>query len=359
MRGIIGLLILCLCFVANGARATEADIYCQTGTNGTTGYAIFLPASATNPCPVTSSGGGGGGTSSAYGSAFPTDGTALGLTDGAIMRALTGINYTGTSYAAAVDLVTAIPAGTAVIGKFGIDQTTPGTTNGVVINNSSAISVTDTGDYAQGSTTSGQVGPLVQGSVTSAVPTYTTAQTSPLNLTTSGALRVVMQNGASAANPLVMNTAASGTGTAGLGAVGIYLSTAPAMTTGQVIGLQLDASGNLMVSGRPITPVVSAAGENAHVLKASAGNLFSVYATNLTATSGFLVVLNSTTAPADGAITPLACAPLPASGVASLSYNPGPPAAYSTGITAVVTSATTCFTKTTGTITAFISGSVQ
>lgn len=108
-----------------------------------------------------------------------------------------------------------------------------------------------------------------------------------------------------------------------------------------------------------ITPTVSTAGEASHVLKASAGNAYSVYATNLTATAGFLVVLNATSAPVDGAITPLACAPLSANGVASLNYAPGPPGVYSTGITAVVTSASTCFTKTTGVITAFISGSVQ
>lgn len=108
-----------------------------------------------------------------------------------------------------------------------------------------------------------------------------------------------------------------------------------------------------------ITPVVSTAGESSHVLKASAGNAYSIYATNLTATAGFLVLLNATSAPADGAITPLACAPLSANGVASLNYAPGPPGVFSTGITAVVTSANTCFTKTTGVITAFISGSVQ
>jgi hypothetical protein len=109
-------------------------------------------------------------------------------------------------------------------------------------------------------------------------------------------------------------------------------------------------------SAAGITSVVSAAAENNHVLKASAGNLYSVYATNLTSTAGFLVVLNSTTSPADGAITPLACVPLPASSYAQIDYSPGPPQVFSTGITAVVSSATTCFTKTTGTITAFING---
>jgi len=109
-------------------------------------------------------------------------------------------------------------------------------------------------------------------------------------------------------------------------------------------------------SAAGITSVVSSAAENNHVLKASAGNLYSVYATNLTSTAGFLLVLNSTTSPADGAVTPLACVPLPASSYAQIDYSPGPPQVFSTGITAVVSSATTCFTKTTGTITAFING---
>jgi hypothetical protein len=46
-----------------------------------------------------------------------------------------------------------------------------------------------TQNYAQASTTSGQIGPLVQGAVTTNDPTYTTAQTSPLSLTTAGHLR--------------------------------------------------------------------------------------------------------------------------------------------------------------------------
>lgn len=107
-----------------------------------------------------------------------------------------------------------------------------------------------------------------------------------------------------------------------------------------------------------ITSVVSASGEATHVLKASAGNLYSAYATNLTATAGFLLILNATSAPADGAVTPVECVPLPANGSASISYAGGPPAQFATGITAVVTSAVTCFTKTTGVITSFIKGSI-
>lgn len=96
-----------------------------------------------------------------------------------------------------VGLSTPLPAGTAVIGtvtlgagslvlgKVGIDQTTPGTTNGVFITGGNS-----SGAVAQASTTSGQSGPLVQGAVTTAAPTYTTAQTNPLSLTTAGGLRM-------------------------------------------------------------------------------------------------------------------------------------------------------------------------
>ena len=105
--------------------------------------------------------------------------------------------------------------------------------------------------------------------------------------------------------------------------------------------------------------VTSAAAENNHVLKATPGTIYSVYATNLTATAGFLVVLDAVSAPSDGAIVPLDCVPLPASGAASISWQTDPLKTYSTGITVVLTSASTCFTKTTGTITGFISGEVQ
>lgn len=42
---------------------------------------------------------------------------------------------------------------------------------------------------AQGSSTASQTGPLIQGAVTTAAPSYTTAQTSPISLTTAGAVR--------------------------------------------------------------------------------------------------------------------------------------------------------------------------
>jgi hypothetical protein len=105
-----------------------------------------------------------------------------------------------------------------------------------------------------------------------------------------------------------------------------------------------------------ITPVVSAAAESSHVLKASAGNLYSVYVTT-GATAGYLMVFNATSAPADGAVTPIECAAVPASSTTSVSYLPGPMGVFSTGITAVF-STTGCFTKT-ASATAFFHGLIK
>lgn len=64
-----------------------------------------------------------------------------------------------------------------------------GTTNGIALD----ASVTGL-QVSQASTTSGQKGPLVQGAVTTAAPSYTTAQTDPLSLDTSGNLRTSVNN---------------------------------------------------------------------------------------------------------------------------------------------------------------------
>ena len=60
------------------------------------------------------------------------------------------------------------------------------------------------------STTSGQLGPLVMGAVTTAAPTYTTALTNPLSLTTTGALRI---DGSGVTQPISGSITVSGTTT--------------------------------------------------------------------------------------------------------------------------------------------------
>jgi hypothetical protein len=106
-----------------------------------------------------------------------------------------------------------------------------------------------------------------------------------------------------------------------------------------------------------IAPVVSASLEASHVIDAAPGNLYSISATNLTGgVSGNLLVFDATSAPGDGAVTPKVCVPFDSLGKAQASFLPGPPLVFATGITAVASSAVSCFTKTTGVITAFFLG---
>lgn len=92
-----------------------------------------------------------------------------------------------------------------------------------------------------------------------------------------------------------------------------------------------------------ITPIVSSAAEGSRVFKGSAGNLYSVNVT-AGATSGYLMMFNATSAPADGAVTPLLCRAVAANSSVEVDHSIVPDI-YSTGITAVFSS-TGCFTKT-------------
>ena len=109
-------------------------------------------------------------------------------------------------------------------------------------------------------------------------------------------------------------------------------------------------------SAFPATPVISTATESGHVLKASKGCLLAVYATT-GASAGYLMVFNSTTVPADGAVTPVNCVYIPATTTIAMNWAPQPPEWYSTGIS-VAFSTTGCFTKT-ASATAFFHGLVQ
>lgn len=94
------------------------------------------------------------------------------------------------------------------------------------------------------------------------------------------------------------------------------------------------------------TPVVSASAEGSHVLKASSGCLLAAYVYNSGA-AAFLMIFNSATVPADGAVTPIQCIPVAAASYQYINFAPQPPEWYSTGISAAI-STTGCFTKTVG-----------
>lgn len=123
-------------------------------------------------------------------------------------------------------------------------------------------------------------------------------------------------------------------------------------------GLGVAATGLIpsSVSTSGITPVVTAAVASNLVLKASAGNLYSVTITT-GATAGLLMLFNATSAPADGAVTPVLCNEIAANSTVTVPYNPIP-MAFATGMTVVFSSGTNCFNKT-ASATAFISGQVE
>lgn len=108
-----------------------------------------------------------------------------------------------------------------------------------------------------------------------------------------------------------------------------------------------------------IPAVVSSAVTSQVLIKSSAGALYSAVATNQSASAGFFVLIDAAAIPNDGAITPKDCRALPANSTAIINYNPGPPDQYSSGVVGVITSAVTCFTKTSGAVSGFIKGSAQ
>ncbi len=111
-----------------------------------------------------------------------------------------------------------------------------------------------------------------------------------------------------------------------------------------------------------ITPIVGGSAISSLVLKNTPGNLYSAYAVCTSAC--WLMVFNATSAPSNGATTAgnaasdlVECVPIGAGSIGGVNYGLGPPAVYSTGITAVISS-TACSTLTLSTV-GFIHGTVQ
>lgn len=93
----------------------------------------------------------------------------------------------------------------------------------------------------------------------------------------------------------------------------------------------------------------STATESGHAaICATACNLYSLTATNLSTTTVLmLMIFNSTTVPGDGAVTPDQCLPVsPGPGATGVSSAGGPPTRYSTGLSVALSSGASCTTKT-------------
>lgn len=155
-----------------------------------------------------------------------------------------------------------------------------------------------------------------------------------------------------------INVDASGTS---FSAGAVATAAAPSYVEGSTNALSQNLSGDLRTlakisSATPgITSVVSSTAESSHVLKAGAGTLYGLDVTT-GAAAGYVMLFNATSAPADGAVTPIKAWVVSANSSLGVSFIPGPPLAFSAGITATF-STTGPFTKTASS-TAFFSGEV-
>jgi hypothetical protein len=322
------------------AVGTFGSAFPSTGTaigakdsGGTLMAAMNLDASGNLKVNV-AAGGASGGTSSSFGAAVPGTGTAAGFSDGTNMQlahvwdADSGV---GTQWVQGVLLKTPASGGAVDIGVSGQPLRTDPTgtttqpisgsvtvTQGTAANLNATVTGTVTANQggtwnitnisgtvslptgaatsanqptaaALGSTTSGQTGTLSLGAVTTAAPTYVTAQTNALSLTTAGALRVdnsgvtqpvsgtvtanqggtwninnisgtvSLPTGASTAANQPTNVAIASTtaGQTGHLAMGSVTTAAPTYTTGQSDPLSLTTAGALRVDGSSVTQPVS------------------------------------------------------------------------------------------------------
>lgn len=176
-----------------------------------------------------------GGTSSNFGSAFPTPGTAIGFSDGTNM------------VAAKVGAVANVTAATNMLNTLSIAQynATPLTVTDTRyqslqsdINGFLKVNVATATGLAQGSTTSGQTGSMIMGAVTTANPSYTTAQTAYASLDVKGNVRTVLGGGV----PIT----ASATGTTG--ATTATLATSASVTT-YICGFSIRANATAAATG--------------------------------------------------------------------------------------------------------------
>lgn len=211
--------------------------------------------------------------------------------------------------------------------------------------------------------TSGNLSITSGGVFNTTLPTLTTGQRGDAQLTSRGSLNVAVYNTAGAALDIVNNT---GDGQAS-GYQGVIARAYTYVYNGSTLdhwyganaanqnGVGVGAVALIPCSANncAITPVVSGSLESGHVLKASAGNLYRLTVTS--SISGYILVFNSITVPADGAVTPQMCRVVNA-GSTEIDHT-AIPDRFATGIS-VAFSTTGCFTKT-ASATAMIEGSVQ
>lgn len=209
---------------------------------------------------------------------------------------------------------------------------------------------------ANATTGTGLQGAGILGKFNTSAPTYTDGQYGNVQLSTQGNVLIglpLTTLGSDAGQAAVISLSNRSGQTANLSVSGMLLNgSATADRARGVQGVDGTGLGVAAVASVPqstasgsLTPTVSAAVTGGVVYKASAGNLYSVTVT-AGASAGYLLMFNSTTVPADGAVTPQQCIPVAANaGLTWDAVSGGVPERYTVGIVGVF-STTGCFTKT-------------
>jgi hypothetical protein len=227
------------------------------------------------------------------------------------IASMTALKVDGSAVTQPVSIATApvLVAGSAIIGKVGIDQTTPGTTNGVQVNAA----------LPAGSAVIGKV----------SIDQTTPGTTNLVALAANQSVNVAQINGV---------TALMGNGTTGTGSQRVTIASDNTAFTvnNQVITQSGSTNAN--------SSLASTALEASHIIKGSAGRLFQLTGVNTKTSAQYIQVFNSTTVPSDTA-APVLLAYVQAG--ANFSWDFGAVGRYfSTGIS--VSNSSTAATKTIG-----------
>jgi hypothetical protein len=311
-----------------GAIAVPAVNAFITNTVPVSGSVTATQATGTNLHMVCDSGCSSS-SSPTFGATFPTTGTPIGMSQGGNLTALTGtggalnVNISSgsignTSFAATQATASALNATVVGTGTFAVQATLQASST-TAIGTVNPTAAANWGVNTMGSTTSGQSGQLALGAVTTGSPSYTTAQSNALSLTTAGALRT---DASATTQPISAASGAIGVG-AGLdgwdvtkGTKADPVATVPTSTTVASEISLLKAIANLLNGAVPLgsasgglsVKTLPALTNTAIAVKAAAGQVYKGQCSNADTTHwAYLQLFNvaaasvtmGTTAPAD------------------------------------------------------------
>jgi hypothetical protein len=264
---------------AGGTNGTQAQAI--QGITGGVPVPITGSISATNPSVGTD--GATAPTSSTLNGFIGAGGTLSAVTTSAGLPIAGTVSLAGTS---AISGTVALSAGAAAIGTVGLSAGSTITLSGsntvtlaagasavgtVALAASSTVTLaagasnvgtfTDGSFVAQGSTTTGQNGPLGQAAVVAGAAAFTAGTTQPLQMFGSGGLKTALVDGAGATLASApIGAAGNVTGTRSLALAGVYFATPLAATTGQGVPIAVNTTGAVQVDTENLKASFSVSG---------------------------------------------------------------------------------------------------